>query len=181
MPEVVIDSIRVSMVNYQRVVILKEKDTNRYLPIWIGPSEADSIAVRLQEMTVPRPLTHDLLCSLVDSLGGVIESISVSDLQKDTFIATLKVRVNERSVDLDCRPSDALAIAVRAKVAIFVEETVLARASVLLDEDGNPIATENTDLDAVGIDDDELKRLSAFADFIEELDLDDTGKDYPSS
>ena len=90
MPEVVIDSIRVSMVNYQRVVILKEKDANRYLPIWIGPAEADSIAVRLQDMAVPRPLTHDLLCSLVDSLGGVIESISVSDLQKDTFIATLR-------------------------------------------------------------------------------------------
>ena len=180
MPEVVIDSIRVSMTSYQRVVILKEKDANRYLPIWIGPAEADSIAVRLQEMAVPRPLTHDLLCSLVDSLGGVIESISVSDLQKDTFIATLRLRVNEQSVDVDCRPSDALAIAVRTKVAIFVEETVLAKAAVLLDEEGNPIASENSDLDAVSIGDDELKRLSAFADFIEELNMDETGEDKRS-
>jgi len=180
MPEVVIDSIRVSMVNYQRVVILKEKDANRYLPIWIGPAEADSIAVRLQDMAVPRPLTHDLLCSLVDSLGGVIESISVSDLQKDTFIATLRLRVNEHSVDVDCRPSDALAIAVRTKVAIFVEETVLAKAAVLLDEEGNPIASENDDLDAVSIGDDELKGLSAFADFIEELNLDEASEDERS-
>ncbi len=139
MPEVVIDSIRVSMVNYQRVVILKEKATNRYLPIWIGPAEADSIAVRLQDMAVPRPLTHDLLCTLVDSLGGVIESISVSDLQKDTFIATLNVRVNDKAVEVDCRPSDALAIAVRTKVAIYVEEAVLEKAAVSLDEDGNPV------------------------------------------
>ena len=179
MPEVVIDSIRVSMVNYQRVVILKEKATNRYLPIWIGPAEADSIAVRLQDMAVPRPLTHDLLCTLVDSLGGVIESISVSDLQKDTFIATLNVRVNDKAVEVDCRPSDALAIAVRTKVAIFVEEAVLEQAAVSLDEDGNPVEDENAQMESSGIGDDELKRLSAFADFIEELNLDD-GEDDAS-
>ena len=171
MPEVVIDSIRVSMVNYQRVVILKEKETNRYLPIWIGPAEADSIAVRLQEMAVPRPLTHDLLCSLVESLGGSIESISVSDLQNDTFIATLRLRINEEFIEVDCRPSDALAIAVRTKVAIFVEEAVLAKAAVLLDEEGNPVTSEDEAPEVISIGDDELKRLSAFADFIEELDL----------
>jgi len=177
MPEVVIDSIRVSMANYQRVIILKEKDANRYLPIWIGPSEADSIAVRLQDMSVPRPLTHDLLCNLVTSLGGVIESISVTDLQKDTFIASITLRVNEETIDVDCRPSDALAIAVRSQVAIFVEESVLAKASVILDADGNPVTDENAETESPNIGAEELRSLSAFADFIEELNLDDSDQD----
>ncbi len=177
MPEVVIDSIRVSMTNYQRVIILKEKDANRYLPIWIGPSEADSIAVRLQDMSVPRPLTHDLLCNLVTSLGGVIESISVTDLQKDTFIASITLRVGEETIDVDCRPSDALAIAVRSQVAIFVEESVLAKASVILDADGNPVTDENAETESPNIGAEELRSLSAFADFIEELNLDDSDQD----
>ena len=177
MPEVVIDSIRVSMANYQRVIILKEKDANRYLPIWIGPSEADSIAVRLQDMSVPRPLTHDLLCNLVTSLGGVIESISVTDLQKDTFIASITLRVNEETIDVDCRPSDALAIAVRSQVAIIVEESVFAKASVILDEDGNPLTDENAETESPNIGAEELRSLSAFADFIEELNLDDSDQD----
>ena len=177
MPEVVIDSIRVSMANYQRVIILKEKDANRYLPIWIGPSEADSIAVRLQDMSVPRPLTHDLLCNLVTSLGGVIESISVTDLQKDTFIASITLRVGEETIDVDCRPSDALAIAVRSQVAIFVEESVLAKASVILDADGNPVTDENAETESPNIGAEELRSLSAFADFIEELNLDDSDQD----
>ncbi len=177
MPEVVIDSIRVSMTNYQRVIILKEKDANRYLPIWIGPSEADSIAVRLQDMSVPRPLTHDLLCNLVASLGGVIESISVTDLQKDTFIASITLRVGEETIDVDCRPSDALAIAVRSQVAIFVEESVLAKASVILDTDGNPVTDENAETESPNIGAEELRSLSAFADFIEELNLDDSDQD----
>ncbi len=177
MPEVVIDSIRVSMTNYQRVIILKEKDANRYLPIWIGPSEADSIAVRLQDMSVPRPLTHDLLCNLVTSLGGVIESISVTDLQKDTFIASITLRVGEETIDVDCRPSDALAIAVRLQVAIFVEESVLAKASVILDTDGNPVTDENAETESPNIGAEELRSLSAFADFIEELNLDDSDQD----
>tara|TARA_B100000029_G_scaffold88624_1_gene78442 strand:- start:1027 stop:1536 length:510 start_codon:yes stop_codon:yes gene_type:complete len=165
------------MTNYQRVIILKEKDANRYLPIWIGPSEADSIAVRLQDMSVPRPLTHDLLCNLVASLGGVIESISVTDLQKDTFIASITLRVGEETIDVDCRPSDALAIAVRSQVAIFVEESVLAKASVILDTDGNPVTDENAETESPNIGAEELRSLSAFADFIEELNLDDSDQD----
>src|ERR1700730_9792875 len=78
--EMSIESIRVSLMNYQRVVILKQKDAERYLPIWIGPAEADAIAVRLQEVSVPRPLTHDLLRNVIDSLGAQISSIVVNDL-----------------------------------------------------------------------------------------------------
>src|SRR2546428_957611 len=85
--ELTIESIRVSLMNYQRVVILKEKNAERYLPIWIGPAEADAIAVRLQEVNVPRPLTHDLLRSVIDTLGAQIISIVVNDLANDTYYA----------------------------------------------------------------------------------------------
>ncbi len=81
MIEMTIDSIRVSLMNYQRVVILKEKMAERYLPIWIGPAEADAIAVKLQGVTVPRPLTHDLLYSVIDTLGATINSIIISELK----------------------------------------------------------------------------------------------------
>ena len=80
MEEMVIDSIRVSLMNYQRVVILKQKAIDRYLPIWVGPAEADSIAVNLQKVSVPRPLTHDLLTEIIQTLGGNIDHIVVSDL-----------------------------------------------------------------------------------------------------
>ena len=89
MVELTIESIRVSLMNYQRVVILKEKESDRYLPIWIGPAEADAIAVRLQEVAVARPLTHDLLRTIIDSLGATVAYILVNDLANDTFFARI--------------------------------------------------------------------------------------------
>ena len=115
MQEMTIDSIRVSPMNYQRVVILKEKDADRYLPIWIGPAEADAIAVKLQDLSVPRPLTHDLLRTVIDTLGGSVQHIMVSDLQNDTFFAKITIQTNGSTTDIDCRPSDAVALAVRAR------------------------------------------------------------------
>ena len=94
MIEMTIDSIRVSLMNYQRVVILKEKMAERYLPIWIGPAEADAIAVKLQGVDVPRPLTHDLLHSVIDALGANINSIIVSELKGDTFFAKILLNVD---------------------------------------------------------------------------------------
>ena len=94
MIEMSIDSIRVSLMNYQRVVILKEKMADRYLPIWIGPAEADAIAVKLQGVTVPRPLTHDLLYSVIDTLGATIKSVIISDLKSDTFYAKIILNVD---------------------------------------------------------------------------------------
>ena len=87
MRELVIDSIRISQMNYQRVVVLKELETNLFLLIWIGPTEAEAIAVKMQGMTVPRPLTHDLLVDLVKSVGGSFEHILVNDLENETFYA----------------------------------------------------------------------------------------------
>jgi bifunctional DNase/RNase len=114
MLEMVIDSIRVSLMNYQRVVILKERSADRYLPIWIGSPEADAIAVKLQDVTVPRPLTHDLLGSVISELGAVVDHVVVSDLSNDTFFAKLVMKTTDGTQrEVDCRPSDAIAVAVR--------------------------------------------------------------------
>jgi len=180
MIEMSIDSIRVSLMNYQRVVILKEKDAERYLPIWIGPAEADAIAVKLQGVNVPRPLTHDLLRSVIDTLGVTINSIVVNDLKNDTFFAKIMLDVDGSIVEVDSRPSDALALAVRADVPIYAEEIVLDKAGILLDvETGKPILEETSELGGKekGVSEDEMKKkMSAFYDFINTLDLDDFDK-----
>jgi bifunctional DNase/RNase len=168
-----IESIRVSLMNYQRVVILKEKTSDRYLPIWIGPAEADAIAVQLQDVAVPRPLTHDLLRSMIDTLGAHVNHIVVNDLSNDTFYARIILDVTGGSMEVDSRPSDAIALAVRAKVPIYADESVLAKAGVLLDKDGETV--ERVEQRAK-VDPAELERMSAFKDFIESLDLDDFDK-----
>ena len=185
MLEMTIDSIRVSPMNYQRVVILKEKDADRYLPIWIGPAEADAIAVKLQDLSVPRPLTHDLLRTVIDTLGGSVKHILVSDLQNDTFYAKITIQANGVSKEIDCRPSDAVALAVRAQVPIFVEESVMDKAGILLDkETGKPIIPEEREAQQRDqppeVKEEELRRMSAFTDFIDTLDLEDFGKQQPS-
>ncbi len=124
MIEMNIESIRVSLMNYQRVVILKEKAAERYLPIWIGPAEADAIAVRLQDVSVARPLTHDLLRSIIDALGARVNCIIVNDLSNDTFYARIVLDVDGKSLEIDSRPSDAIALAVRVQVPIYAEESV---------------------------------------------------------
>src|SRR3990172_11030854 len=118
-----VEGIRVSLMNYQRVVILKEKEADRYLPIWTGPAEADAITVRLQEVAVARPLTHDLLRDVLDKLGAQVESVLVNDLADDTFYARIYLTVNGERVEIDSRPSDAIALAVRVQVPIYAEET----------------------------------------------------------
>lgn len=176
MIEMSIESIRVSLRNYSRVVILREKGADRYLPIWIGPAEADAIAVRLQEVSVARPLTHDLLATVIGELGAEIRSVVVCDLANDTFFARLHLEQAGRELEIDSRPSDAIALAVRAEVPIFAEESVLERAGVLLDDSGSPLATAGDEPDSPpAVTAEERERLSAFSDFIEQLDLDDLG------
>lgn len=168
MIEMAIDSIRVSLMNYQRVVILKEKTANRYLPIWIGPAEADAIAVKLQNVELSRPLTHDLLQSVISTLGASVEYIVVSGLKEDTFYARLALSIDGGELDIDSRPSDALALAVRVGAPIYAEESVLEKAGIILDEEtGKPEGK---------VDEQELKGLSAYKDFINTLDLEDFKK-----
>ncbi len=172
MREMSIESIRVSLMNYQRVVILKQKDAELYLPIWIGPAEADAIAVRLQEVNVPRPLTHDLLRSVIESLGAQIVSIVVNDLANDTYYAQIVLDVNGKTVEIDSRPSDAIALAVRARVPIYADDSVLDKAGVRISEDETAADGE----ERAKVREEELERMSAFRDFIEGLDLDDFDK-----
>ena len=177
MTEMVIDSIRVNIVNYQqRVVILKVKETNRFLPIWIGSSEADSIALKLQDIPVARPLTHDLLQSTIATLGATVIRIVVSDLTDDTFFAKIVLQVNGTSMEVDSRPSDALALAVRTEAPIFAHDEVIERAAVQMDEEGNPVsAQEEEEESPQPLREEELRSLSAFTDFVSTLDLDDIG------
>jgi len=170
MVEMTIDSIRVSLMNYQRVVILKEKESNRYLPIWIGPAEADAIAVKLQNVELTRPLTHDLLQSVITTLGAAVDYIVVNGLKDDTFYANLALSIDGMKLDIDSRPSDALALAVRVGAPIYAEESVLEKAGIVLEEEVGKRISEDR------VDEQELKGLSAYQDFINTLDLEDFKK-----
>ena len=174
MIEMIIDSIRMSLMNYQRVVILKEKLSDRYVPIWIGQTEADAIAMKLQGVEPARPLTHDLLHNLVRELGAKVNYILVNDLRDDTFYARINLTIDNRNLEIDSRPSDAIALAVRVEVPIFAAEGVVDKAGIILDhETGKPVPNSLTNEKA---GEEDLKRLSAFYDFIKTLDLDDLGK-----
>jgi len=174
--EMSIEGIRVSLMNYQRVVILKEKDADRYLPIWIGPAEADAITVRLQDVSVARPLTHDLLRDVMEKLGAQVDCVVVNDLADDTFFARIMLSVNGERIEIDSRPSDAIALAVRVQVPIYAEDAVLDKAGVSLDEEGKPVETAAQQETISKVNEEELQRMSAFRDFIESLDLDDFDK-----
>lgn len=167
MIEVVIDSIRVSLMSQYRIVILKDTVSDRYLPIWIGPCEADAITIELQEVPPQRPLTHDLLKSMIRELGGKVVHILINDLRHDVYYARIVIDVGGKQIEVDSRPSDAVALAVRVKAPIFVAEAVMERHSIEPEED---VETAAGDTPREEMDED---RLSAFKDFVNTLDLDD--------
>src|SRR5947207_2179411 len=138
MVEMTVESVRINLATQQRVVILKATRQERYLFIWIAHAEAYAIAIELEGTTSPRPLTHDLLKNVISGMGGNILRVEVSDLVDDIFYARIVVDVTGKQVDFDARPSDAFALAVRAKTPIFVEEIVLERAGVTLDANEGP-------------------------------------------
>jgi len=131
--EMFVETIGMSEIDYQPVVILKEKAGERYLPIWIGLAEANAISVILEGVSVERPLTSDLLCSVIDRLGAGVDSIVINDLRNHTFYASLILDVNWTQMEVDSRPSDAIAIAVRVRAPIYVEEAVLDKAGIQFD------------------------------------------------
>lgn len=148
--EMVVESVRVHMLSSQHVVILKEAARERYLPIWIGPWEANAIAMRLQGVTPERPLTHDLFSQTLEELGVSVKQIIVSDLADETFRARLVLELDGRGIDVDARPSDAIALAVRVGVPIFATDAVLDRAAVVPEAD-------------------EDEKLSVFREFVNSL------------
>jgi uncharacterized protein len=166
--EMVVESVRVHMPSSQHVVILKELERERYLPIWIGPWEANAIAMKLQGVSSERPLTHDLFAATLELLGVTIRRVVISSLAEETFHARLFLESANGEVELDSRPSDALALAVRAGVRIFAADGVLDRAGVRPDDEGSMI----TDLEATGDAASPADpRLDVFRDFINSLDL----------
>ena len=181
MIEVTLDSIAVSSENYQKVVLLKEKTGERYLPISIGSAEANAIVVKVQGVAVPRPLTHDLIRSVIELLGASIDCIAISGLENDTFYAKIILNVTGQKVEVDSRPSDSLALAIRVGAPILAEESVLDEASILLDkETGRVIPADREKQEMEGrskeVSQEELKRMSAFTDFINTLNLDNLDK-----
>ena len=161
MIRVTVDSIKVSLISQHRVVVLKEEGTERYLPIWIGPFEADAITIGLQALEMSRPLTHDLLTSLIEKMEASISHILVNDLRDDTFYAQIVIEANGRRLEVDSRPSDAIALAVRAKAPIYVSESVMERAGIVPSKEKEALTPE------------EEEKLAPFRDFLESLDLDD--------
>jgi hypothetical protein len=175
MVEVTIDSIRVSLMSQHRVVILKDVDSERYLPIWIGPCEADAITVTLQEVEVPRPLTHDLLKNMILEMGGEVEHIVISELRNEVFYARIVMEAGGRHLEVDSRPSDALALAVRLRVPVYIEDAVMEKAAVQPEAE---VEEEGAAAPSGGADD----KLDAFKDFLDSLDMDDLGgKDKPEN
>jgi hypothetical protein len=151
--QMIVESVRVHMLSSQHVVILREADRERYLPIWIGSWEAQSIAMKLQGIEAERPLTHDLLASILGDLGVSVRRIVVSDLADETYRARIVLASDGDDHEIDARPSDAIALAVRVAAPIFATEAVLDRASVMPEAD-------------------EEERLSVFRDFVNSLGTD---------
>jgi uncharacterized protein len=126
--------INLDLFSSSPIVILKVEDENRYLPIWIGQPEARSILMKLQNQEFSRPLTHDLAVNLVSELGGSMEKVTVTELRDSTFFAVISVEIGGRTVEIDSRPSDAIALAVRAGAEIFAADEVIEEAAVVFEE-----------------------------------------------
>ena len=159
--EMVVESVRVHMLSSQHVVILKQSERDRYLPIWIGPSEANAIAMRLQGLSAERPLTHDLFVSVLAGLGASISRVVVTHVIDGTFHARLYLEnASGDESEVDSRTSDAIAVAVRTGSPIYVDERVLDEAGV------EPDASED------GEEGEDEERLAVFREFVNSLDVD---------
>jgi uncharacterized protein len=175
MVEMTVESVRINLATNQRVVILKDAQGERYLFIWIANPEAYSIAMELQGTTSPRPLTHDLLKTVIVELGGKMTSIIIAELVDDIFHARLVLDADGRHVEIDSRASDAIALAVRTKVPIFVTDAVLEQAGVTLQSMEE--REESTSTPSRREKDRQQDNLDVFRDFINSLDaLDEFGK-----
>jgi bifunctional DNase/RNase len=172
--EMVVESVRVNLQTYQRVVVLKEKGADRYLPIWIGNNEADAIVIQLQNVPVPRPQTHDLLKNVIHQLGARVTHVVVNDLADDVFYARIHLELDGRHIEVDSRPSDAIALAVRVQAPIYAEDTVLDKAGVHLESEKEDEETAEPSEPSRPTRVEDMP--APFRDFINTLDLDDLGK-----
>ena len=179
MVEVVIDSVRVSLTNQQRIVVLREVDNDRYLPIWIGPYEAEAITIALQEVEVARPQTHDLLKNVFGILNARLLRVEVISLRDEVFYGNIIAEVNGKSIEIDSRPSDALALAVRAHIPILVSYEIMESAGIIPEQETQqtqeppaPSQPASPTPSQPAADAGGEERLSVFEDFLSNLDLD---------
>jgi hypothetical protein len=126
--EMVIKGLMLDPTTNTPIIILRDKEGQRVLPIWVGPNEANAIALQIENVTTPRPMTHDLLRNVIHDLKADVQKIVVSDLKENTFYALIYLQVNGEPVAVDARPSDAIALALRAQAPIFVEDRVIDHA-----------------------------------------------------
>ena len=178
MVEVMIDSVRVSLTNQQRIVLLRELERERYLPIWIGPFEAEAITISLQEIEVARPQTHDLLISSLEGLNARLLRVEVIALKGEVFYGNLVVDMEGQSFNVDARPSDCIALAVRAHVPILVDRQVMREAAIVPEADVqaqvlNPESEGAQPLEPEVDPEEARKRLSVFEDFLKNVNLGD--------
>jgi uncharacterized protein len=166
MVEVTIDSVRVSLMSQHRIVVLKDVGSSRFLPIWIGPFEADAITIELQGVEVARPLTHDLLKTTIEQLGASVERVAITDLRNDTFFAQITLKLDGRRLEIDSRPSDAIALAVRSHISVFVSDEVMQQAAITPEPDMEGSGQVPTPPETPG-----PEAPDAFRDFLEGLDL----------
>jgi bifunctional DNase/RNase len=171
MIEVVIDSVRVSLMSPQRVVVLRQVNEERFLPIWVGPYEAEAITVALQEIEMIRPLTHDLLKNLFGTFNAEIKRVEIVSLSEEIFFGNIVAEVNGKQVNIDTRPSDAIALAVRAHVPIFVDPGVMEQAGMTPENDLQDEGASPDDLGSSDNGEEAGDRLSIFEDFIDKLDI----------
>jgi bifunctional DNase/RNase len=172
MIEVQIDSVRVHLMTPQRLVVLKQIGSERYLPIWVGPYEAEAITVALQEVEMIRPLTHDLLKNVFGAFNARIKRIEIVKLQNEIFYGNIVAEVDGREVQVDSRPSDAIALSVRAHVPILVHYSVMEEAGIVPEQDipeGEETAEQS---EPAPLSEEGTERLSVFEDFLEKLEFD---------
>lgn len=172
MIEVQIDSVRVHLMTPQRLVVLKQIGSERYLPIWVGPYEAEAITVALQEVEMIRPLTHDLLKNVFGAFNARIKRIEIVKLQNEIFYGSIVAEVDGREVDVDSRPSDAIALSVRAHVPILVHHTVMDEAGIIPEQDVSEETDALENAEPAPLSEEGTERLSVFEDFLEKLEFD---------
>ncbi len=182
MVEVVVDSVRVSLMSPQRVVVLRQTEVERYLPIWVGPYEAESITVALQEVEISRPLTHDLLKNLFTLFNGKILRVEIVSLKEDIFYGNIVADVEGKVINIDSRPSDAIALAVRAHVPILVNQAVMDEAGIVPEtniQDESPSEPAEKPSTEVKAEPGDEKRLDVFEDFLKKLGPDKSDEEKP--
>jgi bifunctional DNase/RNase len=164
MIQVTIDSVRVSLMSPQRIILLREMDGERTLPIFVGPYEAEAITVALQEIEMARPLTHDLLKNVITTFGARLVHVEIIALREKIFYGNLVVEKDGEIIRIDSRPTDAIAMAVRAHIPILVDANVMTSAGILPEEDLQAESEKTEDI--------EKDRLSIFEDFFDTLGSD---------